>query len=170
MSDAAILSHFHKKQFWMASHVKNAQFPTPESIQGLSLYKASEKTPTIIEQRTNMGNSNDYTFYTVDCHPLMVRYARTLAQKWPESESASLLEFLSQLSLTDIPTPDGINVSLHVAMQSGKPVATGMIFSSLEEGESVVGLYDIFGMNGEVAAAMRAYLENQTDSEILVCE
>ncbi|WP_028022644.1 hypothetical protein [Enterovibrio calviensis] len=170
MSDAAILSHFHKKQFWMASHVKNAQFPTPESIQGLNFYKASEKNPSIIEHRANAPVNDSYTFYAVDCHPLMVRYARTLAQKWPESESASLLEFLSQLSLTDIPTPDGINVSLHVAMQSGKPVATGMIFSSLEDGQSVVGLYDIFGMNDEATATMRAYLEGQTDSEVLVSE
>ncbi|WP_394209734.1 hypothetical protein [Enterovibrio calviensis] len=171
MSDAAVLSHFRKKHFWMASHVENAQYPTPESLQGLKCYQVAETEPKQVERAAVSAPVEGYSFYAVDCHPLMVRYARTLAQKWPEAEHAAMLEYLSQLSLTDIPTPDGINVALYVAMQSGKPVATGMIFSSTEEnGVSVVGLYDIYGMTEEAERAIRGHLATLTDTQVLVSE
>ncbi|WP_407333861.1 hypothetical protein [Enterovibrio sp. 27052020O] len=171
MSDAAVLSHFRKKHFWMASHVENAQYPTPESLQGLKCYQAAETEPKQVERTAVSARVEGYSFYAVDCHPLMVRYARTLAQKWPEAERAALLEYLTQLSLTDIPTPDGINVSLYVAMQEGKPVATGMIFSTLEDnGTSVVGIYDVYGLTEEAEKAMRGHLATLTECEILVSE
>ncbi|NGN96401.1 hypothetical protein G5S52_01645 [Grimontia sp. S25] len=157
MSESTVLSHFHKKQAWMASHVESAQFPTAESKEGLRLYKTAEAEPASTEKSSG-GTAEGFTFYEVDCHPLMVRYAKTLAQKWPESERETIMEFLSQLSLTDLPTPDGMHVELYVAMQEGTPVATGMLFSSEESDGKVIGIYDVYGLTTDASTAIKQHL------------
>ncbi len=170
MSDSTVLSHFHKKQSWMASHIEQAQFPTKESKAGLALYKAAEKQPELVSNSHPDSDTDGYTFYRVDCHPLMVRYAMTLAQKWPESERETLMEYLSQVSLTDIPTPDGIHVELVVAMQEGNPKAAGMLFSSEEEQGTVTGIYDVFGIAPDAQQAMKSHLLVSAHNALIVCE
>lgn len=157
MSKSIILSHFHKKRAWMASHVESAQFPTLESKEGLRLYKAAEAEPVeidiaIVEKRGSL------IVYEVDCHPLMVRYAKTLSLKWPEHERETLIAFLSQLSLTDLPLPEGMQVQLFVGMLQGAPVATGMLVTSEEVTGKVIGIYDVFGLSAEAENSIRHHL------------
>ncbi|WP_325894591.1 hypothetical protein [Grimontia sp. NTOU-MAR1] len=157
MNDSTVLSHFHKKQAWMASHVESAQFPTAASKEGLRLYKVAELVPASVEQFSS-GTEEGFTFYEVDCHPLMVRYAKILAQKWPESERETMMEYLSQISLTDLPTPDGMHVGLYVAMEQGTPVATGMLLSSEESDGKIFGIYDVYGLNKDASNAIKQHL------------
>ncbi len=170
MADTAILSHFHKKQTWMASHINAAQFPTAESKQGLAIYKGAESLPTLLDADGSYGAVEGISVYPVDCHPLMVRYAKTLAQKWPESDRALMLEFLSQLSLTDIDPAPGTEITLYVAMSQGTPVATGMVFTSEEETGSVAGIYDVFGENEDAKRAMLSHVFTSTSADIIVSE
>ncbi len=55
----------------MASHVTDAEFPTPLSEKGLYLYQLahSELSAKIIDSITSPTESS-LTFYPVDCHPL----------------------------------------------------------------------------------------------------
>lgn len=169
MSESIILSHFQKKRTWMASHIESAQFPTIESQQGLVLYKATEIEPVEIDV-TQVKPVQGFTFYEVDCHPLMVRYAKTLSLKWPEEKRQTILEFLSQLSLTDLPIPEGMHVQLFVAMQQGTPVATGMRITTQELDKKVVGVYDIFGLSAEAENGIRQHLYTLASEGILVGE
>ncbi len=170
MADTAILSHFHKKQAWMANHINAAQFPTAESKQGLAIYQATESVPALYDAEGVLGHADGISVYAVDCHPLMVRYAKTLAQKWPETDRPLMLEFLSQLSLTDIEPAPGTEITLYVAMLQGTPVATGMVFTSEEETGRVSGVYDIFGENDEAKCAMLAHVHASISSDTIVCE
>lgn len=167
MTDSSVVSHFTKKQRWMASHIEQAQFPTKESKAGLQLYKASETQPVVVSD-TPDTHSEAFTFYQVDCHPLMVRYAKTLAQKWSGDELNTAMKFLSQLSLTDMPTPEGQAVELWLAMKAGNPIATGMLFSSEEEIGVVAGIYDVFSPSGEASAAMKDHLTARATGDLIV--
>ncbi|KXF83173.1 hypothetical protein [Enterovibrio coralii] len=169
MNESTVLSHFHKKQLWMASHIDDAQFPTPESQAGLAYYKEAESCPSV-DTETVSDSSDGFSFYVVDCHPLMVRYARTLAQKWPEDKQETMIEYLSQLSLTDIPTPDGINVTLFVSMEQGVPVATGMLFETQEDEGVLKGIYDVHGTTDAAKHAMMAHLHSVVGDEKVVIE
>ncbi|MEZ9524303.1 hypothetical protein [Enterovibrio norvegicus] len=170
MADTAILSHFHKKQAWMASHINAAQFPTAESKQGLAIYQTAESLPALRGKEDSSSLVEGITVYAVDCHPLMVRYAKTLAMKWPESDHALMLEFLSQLSLTDLDPAPGTDITLYVAMSEGTPVATGMVFTSEEETGSVAGIYDVFGVNEDAKRAVLAHVFTSTSADTIVCE
>ncbi|MDD1779736.1 hypothetical protein LRP49_00880 [Enterovibrio sp. ZSDZ35] len=169
MIESTVLSHYHKKQQWMASHIDDAQFPTPESKRGLAFYQAAETSPSV-EEVQHTESQDGFTFYAVDCHPLVVRYALTLAQKWPDDQQEVMVEYLSQLSLTDIPTPDGVNVALYVAMERGKPVATGMLFETQEEESSVEGIYDVFGITDAAQTAMMSHMKSVAKNGVILVE
>lgn len=175
MTDAVILSHFQKKQAWMASHVNNAQFPTRESQQGLTFYQASEFHPAIIdpEQRQKMSDvigQPQWAIYPVDCHALMVRYAKTLSGKWPKSQQNTILEYLSQISLTDTPIPKDTDIQLYIIAQKGHAIATGMVFKTEEECGSVAGIYDIYGGDLSLQQTVKQYLLLQMNAAIIVSE
>ncbi len=85
---------------WMASHINEAQFPTPESIQGLKAYQATQNDlpPALCDFSTNesLGDS-DLVVYEVDCHPLIIRFASVLASQWADHQQAEVIEYLTQL-------------------------------------------------------------------------
>lgn len=176
MTDAVILSHFQKKQAWMASHIGNALYPTPESKEGLSLYQNNEHLPfcieknTIAEEGTRKHDHDALSFYRVDCHPLLVRYAKTLAQKWPSSKQVLILEYLSQVSLRDLPIPENTEINLWVAVLEGLPVATGMLFTTTEAHGRVAGIYDIFGIKDEQICSIKRHLLLQTNASLILIE
>nr|WP_086937347.1 hypothetical protein [Thaumasiovibrio occultus] len=102
---------------WMTSHVNESPYPTPESVQGLAAYLNVSRP---LDALTPLHRP-ELTLYEVDCHPLMIRYARLLAQKWPEQEQPLLIEFLTQLDKD----PSG-NAKLYLGYEGGAPVATAM--------------------------------------------
>lgn len=111
----------------MASHVTEAEFPTPLSEKGLELYQeqqlqqSSQLISSILDSSTH-----DLTIYPVDCHPLTIRYSLVLASKWQdEQEKEAIIEFLTQIMFDD-DSP----AQLFVGFLNGKPVACGMIFQS----------------------------------------
>ncbi|MGF1682837.1 hypothetical protein [Photobacterium minamisatsumaniensis] len=114
------------KNAWMASHITDAEYPTPLSVKGLALYQR------YLQQLENQPLSpppvqtNNLTLYPVDCHPLTIRYALVLSSHWTdESEKEALIEFLTQIML-EPSSP----AQLYVGFYKGKPAACGMIFNS----------------------------------------
>ena len=75
------------KNAWMASHVTDAEFPTPLSEQGLHLYQLahSELSTQIIDSIISPTESS-LTFYPVDCHPLTIRYALVYSSYWQQED------------------------------------------------------------------------------------
>lgn len=114
------------KNAWMASHILDAEFPTPLSQQGLAIYKAAqaERNATQIHNAPSHAQSDLLSFYPVDCHPLTIRYALVSASQWADQESEAMVEFLTQIML-DNNSP----ARLYVGFYQGKPAACGMIFS-----------------------------------------
>nr|WP_269809101.1 hypothetical protein [Enterovibrio nigricans] len=135
----------------------------------MGVYQAAETCPSV-EEVKNTDSPEGFSFYAVDCHPLVVRYAHTLSQKWPDNEKEVMMEYLSQLSLTDIPTPDGINVALYVAMERGKPVASGMLFETQEAEGTVEGIYDVYGITDAAQIAMMAHMKSVAKNGVILVE
>lgn len=115
------------KNAWMASHVTEAEFPTPLSERGLALYQ-SRQQPQSSQLISSIPDSstNSLTIYPVDCHPLTIRYSLVLASKWQnEKEKEAVIEFLTQIMFEE-----GSAAQLFVGFFKGKPAACGMIFQS----------------------------------------
>lgn len=114
------------KNAWMASHILDAEFPTPLSQQGLAIYEAAqaERNATQIQDAPSLAQTELLSFYPVDCHPLTIRYAMVSASQWADQESEAMVEFLTQIMLDD-----NSPARLYVGFYQGKPAACGMIFS-----------------------------------------
>lgn len=120
-----------RKNRWMASHITEAEFPTPLSEKGLALYQAAQKSLTFEpHQALDSESSNSLTIYPVDCHPLTIRYSLVLANRWQnESDKEALIEYLTQIMFEeDSPA------QLFVGFFKGKPAACGMLFHDTEHG------------------------------------
>lgn len=167
MMDAFILSHFEKKKAWMASHVVQAQFPTQMSKLGLAYYQNQETLPQI---PPTFPSTQSQTFYLVDCHPLMVRYAATMAAHWIETEREALLEFISQISLTDLPLPEHMEIHFYLGMQNAAPSSIAMLLKTKEDDQWVCGCYDVFAKTDELKKEILAYLAEQHESDIFVTD
>ncbi|MGF1690750.1 hypothetical protein [Photobacterium kagoshimensis] len=118
------------KNTWMASHVADAEYPTALSENGLALYQAlhaSSSTSQLVLPLT--ARTNNLSFYPVDCHPLTIRYAMTLANFWnDEKQREAVMEYLTQIMFE----ADSA-ASLFVGFFKGKPAACGMVFQDAEQ-------------------------------------
>ncbi len=173
MIDPLILSHFEKKKAWMESHITQAQFPTQISQQGLAYYQAQESIPQPIAVLP-APSSYSQNFYLVDCHPLMVRYARTIAENWLETERDAILEFFSQISLTDMPLPENIEIRLYIGMLDAAPHSVAMcvrtVETKMEAQKYIVGCYDIFAKTDDLKKELLTYLAQQHRSDLFVVD
>lgn len=167
MMDAFILSHFEKKKAWMASHVVQAQFPTKMSKLGLAYYQNKETLPRIPQ---TFPSTHSQIFYLVDCHPLMVRYAATMATNWIKAEQEALLEFISQISLTDMPLPENMEIRFYLGMQNGAPSASAMLLRTKEVAQWVCGAYDVFAKTKELKKELLTYLAKQHKNDLFVSD
>ncbi|WP_428458551.1 hypothetical protein [Photobacterium makurazakiensis] len=125
------------KNAWMASHITDAEYPTPLSEKGLALYQRYlqqlENQPLSTPSAVQTKN---LTLYPVDCHPLTIRYALVLSSQWTdESEKEALIEYLTQIML-ESSSP----AQLFVGFYKGKPAACGMIFTS-PDGELITDVH-----------------------------
>ena len=123
-----------RKNRWMASHITDAEFPTPLSEKGLALYHAAQESLDFGPyQATDSESSLSLTIYPVDCHPLTIRYSLVLANRWQnESDKEALIEYLTQIMIEE-----GSPAQLFVGFFKGKPAACGMIFSDPEHGSLI---------------------------------
>lgn len=169
--DTKILTHFEQKKAWMASHITQAQYPTQMSLRGLANYQSQESIPEIYTP-TTPSPQNSQTFYVVDSHPLMVRYAKTMASYWKTEEQDAILEFISQLSLTDMPLPKGMQVELYLGMQQGTPASIAMLIQTQNQADQTVisGCYDIFAKNEMLKDEILHYIAQQHLNHLFVIE
>lgn len=131
------------KNAWMASHITDAEFPTPLSEQGLHLYQLahSELSTQIIDSITSPTESS-LTFYPVDCHPLTIRYALVYSSYWQQEEQQqAIVEYLTQIMFEA-----DENAQLYVGFYNGKPAATGMIYTDINDGDKVALVSDIHAL------------------------
>ncbi|RXJ74489.1 hypothetical protein CS022_02580 [Veronia nyctiphanis] len=167
MANTSIDSHFNKKQAWMASHVKDAEYPTQESLLGYQQYADKETTP-VPTGISNKTLTNNLSFHLVDCHPLMVRYAVTQSQSYSEENRPNILEFFAQLSQSDKTQADDIEITLYIATEDGKPVASGMLFCSIESNEWHCGIYDVTGASTDYTDSMFAHIYQQIRADSII--
>ncbi|CEO40922.1 hypothetical protein C0Z01_18155 [Photobacterium kishitanii] len=131
------------KNAWMASHVTDAEFPTPLSEKGLHLYQLahSELSAEIIDSITS-PNESSLTFYPVDCHPLTIRYALVYSSYWQqEKQQQAIVEYLTQIMFEA-----DANAQLYVGFYNSKPAATGMIYTDINDDEKVSLVSDIHAL------------------------
>ncbi|KHT62166.1 hypothetical protein RJ45_18575 [Photobacterium gaetbulicola] len=123
-----------RKNRWMASHITEAEFPTPLSEQGLALYQDAQASLEFETcQTSDSPNTDSLTIYPVDCHPLTIRYALVLANRWQdESDKEAIIEYLTQIMFEDA-SP----AQLFVGFLKGKPAACGMLFTDDEHGSLI---------------------------------
>ncbi|WP_305419645.1 hypothetical protein [Photobacterium leiognathi] len=131
------------KNAWMASHITDAEFPTPLSEKGLNLYQLSQSELTTHTVETPVTCSDpSLSFYPVDCHPLTIRYSLVRSSQWEnEQEKEAVIEYLTQIMFE----PDA-EATLYVGFFKGKPAACGMIFNHLEDGAHHSLVSDIFAL------------------------
>lgn len=113
------------KQNWMASHITEAEFPTPLSQKGLKLYQSHQQNQTL-KLISSVPDTSPHclTIYPVDCHPLTIRFSLVLASQWQdEEEKEAVIEYLTQIMFET-----GSPAQLFVGFFNGKPAACGMIF------------------------------------------
>ncbi len=128
------------KNAWMASHITDAEFPTPLSEKGLHLYQLahSELSTHIVDSMTYSSESS-LTFYPVDCHPLTIRYALVYSSYWQqEDQQQAVIEYLTQIMFDA-----DVNAQLYVGFYKGKPAATGMIYTDIIEDKKASLVSDI---------------------------
>lgn len=149
------------KNTWMASHITDAEFPTPESEVGLALYQRDQQT-----QRGEMVSEplaepdGSLSIYPVDCHPLTIRYALVLGSKWDaqDEEKDALIEYLTQIMFED-DSP----AQLFVGFFKGKPAACGMIYQDAEHGALITDVHALPLPNQDaLIAEMQAALLQRT--------
>lgn len=128
-----------KKNHWMASHITEAQFPTPLSQTGLSIYLSKPREcVTLDTSKAHPSQSESaITIYPVDCHPLTIRYSIVLASQWQdETEKEAMIEYLTQI-MFEPESP----AELYVGFYHGKPAACGMIFHDEQHGDLIADVY-----------------------------
>ncbi|WP_232577249.1 hypothetical protein [Photobacterium carnosum] len=131
------------KNAWMASHVTDAEFPTPLSELGLHLYQLahSELSTQIIDSIISPSESS-LTFYPVDCHPLTIRYALVYSSYWQqEDQQQAIVEYLTQIMFEA-----DTKAQLYVGFYNGKPAATGMIYTDINDDKKISLVSDIHAL------------------------
>ncbi|MDO6499046.1 hypothetical protein [Photobacterium sanguinicancri] len=146
------------KNTWMASHITDAEYPTELSQSGLASYQAlhaSSSTSQLVLPLT--ARTNSLSFYPVDCHPLTIRYAVTLASLWnDEKQREAVIEYLTQIMFE----ADSA-ATLFVGFFKGKPAACGMVFQN-EESALISDVHALPLPNqDELIEEMTAYLTTQ---------
>ncbi|MGF1758642.1 hypothetical protein L4D76_11975 [Photobacterium sagamiensis] len=159
------------KNAWMASHVTDAEYPTPLSEKGLSLYQARQQqlSSQLISSIPDCATSS-LSFYPVDCHPLTIRYSLVLASQWAdEADTDALIEYLTQIMFEqDAPA------QLYVGFFKGKPAACGMIYHHQSDKGSCALIADVHSLplanQQTLQQEMENYLLNKAkeDHDILV--
>ncbi|WP_413111832.1 hypothetical protein [Thaumasiovibrio sp. DFM-14] len=137
----------HARKTWMYSHVEEAEFPTPESIAGLSLYKAYN-APSGVKGDLNKALS----LYEVDCHPLTIRYARLFSEQWDTDDQALLIEYLTQID-----KDNSGKAKLYLGYKDGAPSACGMIYG--DDSDYIIA--DVYGRSDADANSLIKQLTEQ---------
>ncbi|WP_087018974.1 hypothetical protein [Thaumasiovibrio subtropicus] len=140
------------RRAWMASHVDDTQYPTPESQEGLALYLDSDAP--LVHYASNKTSNIELTVYEVDCHPLTIRYARVVAMAWPEAQRGLIIEYLTQLDQD----PEGL-AKLFLGYVDQVPTVTAMVYGN----ETAYIITDLFGEHDLAKQAMYLHLQ-QSDS------
>lgn len=154
------------KSHWMASHITEAEFPTPQSQAGLAIYQdrqINEATPRVAEPDDTP--SAQLSIYPVDCHPLTIRFALILASQWAdEHEKEAVIEYLTQIML-EAQSP----AQLYVGFYQGKPAAAGMLFKGSDALAELALISDVCALPGPnqqaLIAEMTQYLIAQAQAE-----
>ncbi|EHA1081469.1 hypothetical protein [Photobacterium damselae] len=148
-----------RKNQWMASHVTDAEYPTPQSLQGLEIYNKyqSQLITSPIEACSDF-ESNLLSFYPVDCHPLTIRYSIVQAGHWEDDEAREMaIEFLTQIMLEE-----NSPAQLYVGFYKGKPAACGMIYS---EDDDIALITDVNAINIEIHQQLKDEMVNYLVSQ-----
>ncbi|MCG3862644.1 MULTISPECIES: hypothetical protein [unclassified Photobacterium] len=131
------------KNAWMASHITDAEFPTPLSEKGLELYQLSQTALTTHSIDTSLSTpESSLSFYPVDCHPLTIRYSLVRASQWEnEQEKEAVIEYLTQTMFEP-----NAEATLYVGFFKGKPAACGMIYTHAEDGKQHSLVSDVYAL------------------------
>lgn len=164
MNAPAIISHFDIKQRWMACHVKQAQFPTQESLAGYDIYLATSQPPEPFVMPA-APTTQPLTIYWVDSHPLMIQYAKLQAKQWPESDHANMLAYFAQLALQDGVEVAEARVSLCIGTQHGETCAAAMRVDTQENGQPISGIYDLIAPSDDTRAQLLYALTEGADND-----
>ena len=115
-----------KKNQWLFSQLDIA-YPAKESLLGLGIYKnqLSQKTYQPLPQDQTPSQIDE--LHKVDFHKLTVLFSLNQASAYQdEAERANILEFLSQIMLSD-------EHELYVGTKSGDVVASAIVTASDDE-------------------------------------
>ncbi|EAR56853.1 hypothetical protein SKA34_05215 [Photobacterium sp. SKA34] len=131
------------KNAWMASHITDAEFPTPLSEKGLELYQLSQTALTTHSIDSSLSALDaSLSFYPVDCHPLTIRYSLVRASQWEnEQEKEAVIEYLTQIMFEP-----NAEATLYVGFFKGKPAACGMIYTHAEDVEKYSLVSDVYAL------------------------
>ncbi|WP_261886226.1 hypothetical protein [Vibrio pomeroyi] len=116
----------HNKNQWLFSHLDIA-YPAKESLLGLDIYKKqlSQKTYQLLPQ--DQAPTQIDELHKVDFHKLTVLFSLNQASAYQdEAERANILEFLSQIMLSD-------EHELYVGTKNGDVVASAVVTATDEE-------------------------------------
>lgn len=115
-----------KKNQWLFSQLDIA-YPAKESLLGLEIYKnqLSQKTYQLLPQDQTPSQIDE--LHKVDFHKLTVLFSLNQASAYQdEAERANILEFLSQIMLSD-------EHELYVGTKNGNVVASAIVTASNDE-------------------------------------
>ncbi|NVN80935.1 MULTISPECIES: hypothetical protein [unclassified Vibrio] len=116
----------HNKNQWLFSQLDIA-YPAKESLLGLDIYKKqlSQKTYQLLPQDQTPTQIDE--LHKVDFHKLTVLFSLNQASAYQdEAERANILEFLSQIMLSD-------DHELYVGTKNGDVVASAVVTATDEE-------------------------------------
>ncbi|MCG9542388.1 hypothetical protein L1D37_01195 [Vibrio sp. Isolate33] len=116
----------HNKNQWLFSQLDIA-YPAKESLLGLDIYKKqlSQKTYQLLPQDQTPTQIDE--LHKVDFHKLTVLFSLNQASAYQdEAERANILEFLSQIMLSD-------EHELYVGTKNGEVVASAVVTATDEE-------------------------------------
>ncbi|UPR58627.1 hypothetical protein ITG10_22860 [Vibrio sp. ED004] len=116
----------HNKNQWLFSQLDIA-YPAKESLLGLDIYKKqlSQKTYQLLPQDQTPTQIDE--LHKVDFHKLTVLFSLNQASAYQdEAERANILEFLSQIMLSD-------EHELYVGTKNGDVVASAVVTATGEE-------------------------------------
>lgn len=116
----------HNKNQWLFSQLDIA-YPAKESLLGLDIYKKqlSQKTYQLLPQDQTPTQIDE--LHKVDFHKLTVLFSLNQASAYQdEVERANILEFLSQIMLSD-------EHELYVGTKNGDVVASAVVTATDEE-------------------------------------
>ncbi|MFI3275420.1 hypothetical protein [Vibrio sp.] len=116
----------HNKNQWLFSQLDIA-YPAKESLLGLDIYKKqlSQKTYQLLRQDQTPTQIDE--LHKVDFHKLTVLFSLNQASAYQdEAERGNILEFLSQIMLSD-------EHELYVGTKNGDVVASAVVTATDEE-------------------------------------